>query len=106
MLAIFLTFPIANAAPIDDYDQFGHLMCYHPLHPFHCLKHLHHMIPHRHLDIKYEQHTDIKTYNFINMPFMMSKIKPFQTNSLHLFVGVLIGLCVSNKHYINFEIVF
>jgi hypothetical protein len=30
------------------------LMCSHPLHPFHYLEHLHHMIPHRHLDIKYE----------------------------------------------------
>jgi len=40
---------------IDDYDELGHLMCSHPLHPFHYLEHLHHMIPHRHLDIKYER---------------------------------------------------
>jgi hypothetical protein len=40
------------------------------------------------------------------MPFMMSKIKPLQTNSLHWSIGVLIGLCVNNKHYINFEVVF
>jgi hypothetical protein len=29
-------------------------MCFHPLHLFYCIKDLHHMIPHRHLDIKYE----------------------------------------------------
>jgi hypothetical protein len=40
------------------------------------------------------------------MPFMMSQIKPLQTNSLHWFVRVLIGLRASNKHYINFEVVF
>jgi len=36
----------------------------------------------------------------------MSKIELLQTNSLHWSVGVLIDLHVSNKHYINFEVVF
>ncbi len=82
-------------------------MCFHPLHPFHCLEHFHHMIPHRHLDIKYEQQGDVKTPTIhTNMPFMMNKIESLQINSLCWSIGVLIGLHVSNKHYINFEVVF
>jgi hypothetical protein len=56
-----LQIPHTLLTPIDDYDQLGHLMCSHPLHPFYYLEHLHHMIPHRHRDMKYEQHNDVKT---------------------------------------------